>query len=138
MTRASLGLAALCLGGCATIEPAVFSEKHPANPAALEAGDPKQPTDLRAYALPQPRHPLSAQHRASSDAGSAHEHAAQEHAKHGAIAVPPPGEAGETDGYTCPMHPEVSSKTDGRCPICEMNLVPREVASTSKKAPSDE
>ena len=30
-----------------------------------------------------------------------------------------------TDGYTCPMHPEVFSPTPGRCPKCGMTLVPR-------------
>jgi uncharacterized protein len=27
--------------------------------------------------------------------------------------------------YTCPMHPEVTSRTPGRCPECGMRLVPR-------------
>src|SRR5690606_26209081 len=27
-------------------------------------------------------------------------------------------------GYTCPMHPEVFSKTPGSCPKCGMDLVP--------------
>lgn len=55
------------------------------------------------------------------------------HTGHG----PMPGaaeEAGEGDGatqdgapsvvrYTCPMHPEVTSKDPGRCPRCNMKLV---------------
>jgi hypothetical protein len=32
---------------------------------------------------------------------------------------------GEATEYTCPMHPEVSSPTPGRCPKCGMDLVPR-------------
>lgn len=27
--------------------------------------------------------------------------------------------------YTCPMHPQITSPSPGRCPICGMNLVPR-------------
>jgi multidrug efflux pump subunit AcrA (membrane-fusion protein) len=30
------------------------------------------------------------------------------------------------DLYTCPMHPEVISEKEGRCPICKMRLVKRE------------
>lgn len=32
------------------------------------------------------------------------------------------------DAYTCPMHPEVVQPEPGRCPMCGMNLVPREDA----------
>lgn len=28
--------------------------------------------------------------------------------------------------YTCPMHPEVSSSTPGKCPRCDMDLVLKE------------
>ncbi len=31
--------------------------------------------------------------------------------------------------YTCPMHPEVKSKTSGRCPACGMELIPKEDAN---------
>ncbi len=30
--------------------------------------------------------------------------------------------------YTCPMHPEVKSKTPGRCPACGMDLIPKKVS----------
>jgi streptogramin lyase len=30
----------------------------------------------------------------------------------------------ETAGYTCPMHPEVRAAEPGKCPICDMTLVP--------------
>jgi uncharacterized membrane protein YraQ (UPF0718 family) len=33
-------------------------------------------------------------------------------------------DAGE-EAYTCPMHPEVTSRAQGRCPECGMRLVPR-------------
>jgi RND family efflux transporter MFP subunit len=38
--------------------------------------------------------------------------------------VPAAVKTGATQLYTCPMHPEVISDKPGKCPICEMNLVP--------------
>ncbi|HEX6902085.1 MAG TPA: heavy metal-binding domain-containing protein [Thermoanaerobaculia bacterium] len=35
------------------------------------------------------------------------------------------GGAEEAAGYTCPMHPEVTSATPGKCPKCGMDLVKR-------------
>jgi len=32
--------------------------------------------------------------------------------------------------YVCPMHPEVTSSSPGTCPICRMNLVPKQGDST--------
>mgnify|MGYP000327153404 CR=1 FL=1 len=36
--------------------------------------------------------------------------------------------------YVCPMHPEVISDEPGRCPICGMDLVPRETAGATGHA----
>ena len=38
----------------------------------------------------------------------------------------PPGWAGPV--YRCPMHPQVRSTTPGRCPLCNMELVPEKTA----------
>lgn len=38
------------------------------------------------------------------------------------------GGGGSTTYYTCPMHPEVKSKTPGRCPGCGMDLIPLDKA----------
>src|SRR3989344_3866704 len=35
--------------------------------------------------------------------------------------------------YTCPMHPEVKSKTPGRCPACGMELIPKKTSIDGKK-----
>ena len=35
------------------------------------------------------------------------------------------GSAEATDLYACPMHPEVTSDTPGKCPKCGMTLVKR-------------
>jgi hypothetical protein len=32
--------------------------------------------------------------------------------------------------YRCPMHPQVVKETEGKCPICGMNLVPATTKST--------
>ena len=35
--------------------------------------------------------------------------------------------------YTCPMHPEVKSKTQGRCPACGMDLIPKKISGEKKE-----
>jgi len=37
--------------------------------------------------------------------------------------------------YTCSMHPQVRMDRPGKCPICEMPLIPANVAETEKDAP---
>jgi Cu(I)/Ag(I) efflux system membrane fusion protein len=37
-------------------------------------------------------------------------------------AAPPPG--GDVAYYTCSMHPSVRQQSPGKCPICDMNLIP--------------
>ena len=34
--------------------------------------------------------------------------------------------ASAVSAYTCPMHPEISQKDPGNCPICGMKLVPKQ------------
>ena len=52
--------------------------------------------------------------------GAMHDHAATPGA---APAAPPAGTDDVAAVYTCPMHPEVTSPTEGRCPKCNMFLV---------------
>lgn len=49
----------------------------------------------------------------------------------GSVESPPPTPAGDTL-YTCPMHPQVQSKTPGNCPICGMKLQPKAEKSIPK------
>ena len=43
--------------------------------------------------------------------------------------------ASSDTGYTCPMHPQVHSDVPGSCPICGMDLVPRETLSPAAESP---
>lgn len=100
-----------------------FSEP-PQRPVALDPSNPNAPESES----------VTAAGRSTSTAGEAAK-AGQHH--HGA--APPEGSAGspssaqpapsENPGtgtlYTCPMHPDVTRSTPGRCPQCGMELVPR-------------
>lgn len=63
-------------------------------------------------------------HVAGSAAGPAPEADHQDH-EHGGMSAP-----GTSDSsYTCRMHPEVLTKQPGRCPICNMKLIPKKEAA---------
>ncbi len=47
----------------------------------------------------------------------------------------PPANAGGSDNYTCPMHPEVVRDAPGSCPICGMALEPRTVSLEDEENP---
>ncbi len=56
-----------------------------------------------------------AEHMAEAEHEMEHEHAEE-------------AEAAETRTiYLCPMHPDVVQETEGRCPLCNMNLVAKEI-----------
>ena len=47
----------------------------------------------------------------------------------------PPANAGGSDSYTCPMHPEIVRDAPGSCPICGMALEPRTVSLDEAENP---
>lgn len=98
-----------CAGTTAQRRP---SPSDPSNPNALEA-PPAPPPEALAHRAPSPvpeeEEPAPAPHHVH---GQAHEHAAANAAEAGPV-------------YTCPMHPEVTQPGPGRCPKCNMKLVPR-------------
>jgi hypothetical protein len=47
------------VGACATVEPAVFDDDHPANSSAAISEPEASESPLRGFNLPAPRHPLS-------------------------------------------------------------------------------
>ncbi|MCB1529704.1 MAG: efflux RND transporter periplasmic adaptor subunit [Rhodospirillales bacterium] len=51
------------------------------------------------------------------------------------FAFVPPAMAQQAEGaYTCPMHPEISGKEGARCPVCGMNLAPKEEVESKDSA----
>ena len=48
-----------------------------------------------------------------------------------------PAAAHATEGYVCPMHPEVTSPSPGACPKCGMALVPVKRTDTPARARED-
>lgn len=107
--------------GCLAVNPVEFPPDHPANAQARQAHEAKPPSALEKYSLPTPKHPLADQPMSDKPVVDAmesmgtHDHSA-------------------SNAYTCPMHPEVQSDTEGQCPICEMRLVPRVDANAEKES----
>jgi hypothetical protein len=91
--------------------PVSQSPQDPSNPAAAEGF---VPTFEPAVSRPDDAHSQGA---------------ADPHAHHGRPAAssrePSAADAGVRAAFACPMHPEITSSVQGRCPKCGMNLAPR-------------
>jgi hypothetical protein len=74
------------------------------------------------------------EHKHGPDADHQHERAAPPAAPGAGAAVAPSQPASAAlpgaDAYACPMHPEVTSATAGKCPKCGMDLVSMKATST--------
>lgn len=108
-----LGLGACTLMGCAPSMPVEnVSASHPASTDAevlpLPIGSGVLATD--AHGAPS----ATTDHASPTTAPSVNDHDRHRSDKH------------EQSVYTCPMHPEVSADQPGRCPKCNMKLVPRD------------
>jgi Heavy metal binding domain len=95
----------IVLAGCAASTLAPLDSTHPASPQAAEA-----PASLPSSALVQPAGDLRREDVAPTDRKAA------------------------ATVYTCPMHPEVRRSQPGRCPKCNMALVPADAAQAGGHA----
>ena len=94
---------ALLVGGCVTsFEPALLPVDHPANPQAREEGTRTLPKLFAADPLTRRADARLSEHEMQKSP------------------------VGNTDDYTCPMHPEVHQDKPGQCPKCGMTLVKKE------------
>lgn len=50
----------------------------------------------------------------------------------GSTPSPVPSASADAKKYTCPMHPEVVEDKPGKCPKCEMALVPQKEEKPKK------
>lgn len=79
--------------------PISTSSREPSSPFAPEGVTPSVPASAPPVAPPGNEQPHHQHVQQASDAGA--------------------------EVYVCPMHPEVTSKTPGLCPKCNMKLVPK-------------
>lgn len=117
MKTVLLATLAVLFAGCATpYTETPPPDDHPANPTAAASALPERSRTLDlSLADSVTTRPIPA-HEHDVGADSAHEN----HAGGPAAALP-----ADAAMYTCPMHPEIVSEMRGRCPKCNMKLVPK-------------
>ena len=119
---------AISVPGCTSSQIDIGPE-HPASPEATVAPLPPVGEALSANDAPP---------AATAPDGASHDdHAAHSGATHGEAPAsqdrnaPTDASDGDSERWTCPMHPEVVQSKPGNCPKCGMKLVPL----APKKAP---
>jgi hypothetical protein len=163
MLRIVLLLAGLGLVACGERPVVEVPVTHPAHVDAMQAPLPLASSTLALPAnthepagFDVPRHQLDEPHPhadatpsiieehqadpSGASAGPAHDHAEhvddahQAHQEHAGVDAGQ-GTTPDTGKWTCPMHPEVLSDQAGRCPTCNMKLVPKKDLTTSGSMP---
>jgi len=112
---------AVLLAACGGTRGVVPSDEPLARGSAPAVSEPAWMPPLAPDAFDAPAAVSAAEAAKSGDAPTAHVHP-------GAPSdVPSPEHQHEQTqtGYTCPMHPDVTSAAPGKCPKCGMTLVPR-------------
>jgi len=109
-----LAVASLIAGCAAQYTEANLPDTHPASAKAAASPMPERSGTLAlTKSDPLAATPAPMRDMAAPSGPEEHMHAA------------PAGNALDAAIYTCPMHPEVVSKEPGRCPKCNMKLVPK-------------
>jgi len=106
--------AAACSPGPA---PVSQSPRDPSNPSAAEGA---VPPSSKAMLMNAPS--VAATHEPTTPEHAGHQHGAAPATSASAVST----DAGSAAVvYVCPMHPEVTSSSPGKCPKCGMTLVPK-------------
>lgn len=119
MAALAVSLGTVMIGAACSPEPAPVSRslRDPSNPAAPEGTTPRLES-AEGSSLPAGT--------SGGEGDHMHHHADMLDAGHGPPSMTTSSEAGAPGVvYVCPMHPEVTSNAAGRCPKCNMNLVPK-------------
>lgn len=113
--------ASATLAGCAKLDSAIPTDN--AHPASADAPTLPLPSTSGTLAIDSQRSDAPTQRGQSGhevhqrDTAAATSQPARVHQHQ-------PGSVPEASEFTCPMHPEIRSETPGRCPKCNMKLVP--------------
>jgi hypothetical protein len=122
MTFHSSGAALLVAASIAACSPG------PA-PISRSMRDPSNPSAPEGLALASTNMSSPAPVATPREPGEMHEHGGHHHMHHGTMTAPSDAVSADAGTasvvYVCPMHPEVTSSTPGRCPKCGMTLVPK-------------
>lgn len=113
---------ALLLSACAA-EATTIPAGSPANPAGPEA--PSETAAVSSAERPPAAPATTGGMGGMGDMGGMGGMQGMPGMVHDGGAVAPSGSAAPGTVYACPMHPEVTSPTPGRCPKCGMQLEPR-------------
>lgn len=125
---------ALSLGGCvSSAPPQALPPNHPANPDAPEAA---LAAPSQTLAAAQPSSMPSTDESMPAMAGMQHDGMqGMSHDMPGMTHAKPSSQPTSTQAatvYTCKMHPEIISDKPGKCPKCNMKLVPKKDADASE------
>ena len=145
-SRLFLLASALVLASCGAPLREIPAYLDPSNPTAPESAAPTLATMAGDSASPPSAQPDVQSESGVQQASPGHAHSG--HGTHGQSPEPskppsqeqppPSAKGGDTkEGWTCPMHPQVTQQAPGPCPKCGMKLVPQQAPPKNSQPDPD-